>query len=85
VGRNVSGYIRRKVKKGEKAAKRATLLRYVPEVAGAVSSMSGDQKKDLELKLLDLVNKKYEEINGDEEQEEEVLPDEKIVDEGGGE
>ncbi|MCK4327460.1 MAG: DNA topoisomerase VI subunit B [Candidatus Diapherotrites archaeon] len=85
VGRNVSSYIRRKVKKGEKAAKRATLLRYVPEVAGAVSGLSGDNKKDLELKLLELVNKKYEEANGDDEPEEEQLPDEKIVENGGGE
>ena len=84
VGRNVSGYIRRKAKKGEKAAKRATLLRYVPEVAKAVAGLSGDEKKGLELKLLDLVNKKYEEINGNGD-EEESLPDEKLEEEGGDE
>ena len=76
VGRNIGGYIRRQAKKGEKQAKRNTLLRYVPEVAGAVAQLSGDKKPALELKLLDMVNKKYEAGEVEDEAEEEALPDE---------
>ncbi len=76
-GRTIGSYIRRKIKSGEKQAKRNTLLRYIPEVAGAVGRLGNAEKKDLELKLLDLVNLKYAE-GAIEDDEEEDVPDEKI-------
>jgi DNA topoisomerase-6 subunit B len=68
VGRKVGEHLRREYRKGEKAAKKSTLLRYVPETAAAIALLSGADKKTLELKLLDIIEKKYKLTKNDNEE-----------------
>ena len=62
VGRKTNQYISRKRKKYEKQTRRKTLLKYIPEVATAVSKLSGSKKDELEKNLLELVDQKYPDI-----------------------
>ena len=59
VGRQINSYLRRKQKRYERHTKKMTLVKYVPEVAKAVATLSGAKKKDLELKMMDMITKKY--------------------------
>jgi DNA topoisomerase-6 subunit B len=70
VGRKVGEHLRREYKRGEKAEKKATLLKYVPETANAVATLSGEEKKKLELKMFAMIEKKYA-ANGNSAEEEE--------------
>ncbi len=69
VGRKIGEHLRREYRKGEKAAKRSTLLRYVPETAGAIATLSGADKKKLELKLLKMVEDKFKNSGKADEEE----------------
>ena len=71
VGRQIGGHIRRERKKYEKQTKKMTLLKYVPEVAAAVAALTGDNKKELEMKLVKMIEKKYSGNGADEEEGEE--------------
>jgi len=86
VGREIGAHLRRQFKRGEKQAKRSTLLRYIPEIAGAVALLAVDNKALLEKKLLELVNKKYAEgaVSEDDDEEDEdagATADEPVVEE----
>lgn len=67
VARNIKQDLSRERRKYEKQTRRMILARYVPEVAKAVSDLSGDKKNELEIKLMELVNSKYGEIEEEEE------------------
>jgi len=74
VGRSIGSYIRREARRGEKQAKRNTLLKYVPEVAGAIFKLTGDNKKELEMKLFEMIDKKYRAGEVEDEPEEGPIP-----------
>jgi DNA topoisomerase-6 subunit B len=91
-GRKVKTYLSRKRKKYEKHVKRSTLVRYVPEVARAVSELTGKEEsaEKVEKELMELIVSRYgkEEEVGDVsdvsgEDEEEELPVDEEAEEGG--
>ena len=67
VARKTSIHISRKIKAKEKSEKKKTLLKYIPEIAGALQKLVGANKQEVEKKLLEIVERKYKEWEAGEE------------------
>ncbi|MCD4740070.1 DNA topoisomerase VI subunit B [archaeon] len=74
--RDIKRYLSGKRKKHERRTRKQTLVRYVPEISRALEDLTGKKKSDLELKFMEIINKKYGDIslNGEEPKEEEHKP-----------
>jgi len=72
--RKVSMYISGQRRKSDQERKKKTFEKYVPETAKAVATLSGANEKELEMKLIKIVNEKYADILEDENEEEEEIP-----------
>ncbi len=70
VARKTSIHISRRAREKEKAEKKKTLVKYIPEIAGALEKLTGANKKEIEKNLLKIVSVKYKEWEEGEENEE---------------
>lgn len=81
VARKLMRYVRRKKREMEKEAKMKALLKYVPEVAKAMSRLTGASEEEIETELSELISKKYlsSEDFSEEEREEAIKKEEKVI------
>jgi len=70
VGRRIKGFVSRQRRDKEKKLKRSTLLKYIPETARAIGELTSKDPEQIGLKLLGLVNKKYDKHGNEKEVEE---------------
>lgn len=61
--RDIKRYISRKRKKNIRRTKKMTLVRYVPEIAKALENLTGKKKAETEIKLMEIINKKYGDVD----------------------
>ncbi len=66
VARKTSIHISRKIREKEKSEKKKTLVKYIPEIAGALENLTGVSKQEIEKALLKIVEKKYKEWEAEE-------------------
>ena len=67
--RNVKRYLAQKRRRHERRTRKLILVRYVPEVAKAIEDLTGKKKAEVEAMLMQLINKKYEDVGAEEDEE----------------
>lgn len=85
--RGIQKYISGQRRATEVATKKKVISRYVPQLASDLSSLSGKQKNEIEKQLIEIIEKKYSDSNGDGngEEGEEAPPETKDESEEEGE